>query len=102
MFSKFFIDRPIFATVLALLIVVGIGHARAFCPLRNTRHYTAYRTGGKGLSRSQCADVWWLKTVSILVEQQVNRSRRMLLYVPTHPHRGHIHALHCFYSRYRY
>ena len=37
MFSKFFIDRPIFATVLALLIVVAA--------LRNTRtlHRLPYR-----------------------------------------------------------
>ena len=37
MFSKFFIDRPIFATVLALLIIVAGLVTLVFCPLRNIR-----------------------------------------------------------------
>ena len=56
MFSKFFINRPIFATVLALLIVVAglvTGHT-PHCAVSG--HYAAYRSGQRRLSGCQRAD----------------------------------------------
>ena len=53
MFSKFFINRPIFATVLALLIVVAGLVTLGILPIA---HYAAYRSGQRRLSGCQRAD----------------------------------------------
>lgn len=56
MFSKFFINRPIFATVLALLIVVAGLVALNILPVAQfSGDYTSERNSGIGcLSRCEC------------------------------------------------
>ena len=57
MFSKFFINRPIFATVLALLIVVaGLVTLGILPHCAVSGHYAAYRSGQRRLSGCQRAD----------------------------------------------
>ena len=51
MFSKFFINRPIFATVLALLIVVA---GLVTLNILISGDHTANGAGLCGLSRSKC------------------------------------------------
>lgn len=53
MFSKFFINRPIFATVLALIIVVaGLVTLNILPSGAIPGHYTAYGASFRRISRS--------------------------------------------------
>ena len=54
MFSKFFINRPIFATVLALLIVVAGLVTLNILPVAQFPEITANGAGLCGLSRGKC------------------------------------------------
>ena len=80
MFSKFFIDRPIFATVLALLIVVAGLVTLGILPIAQypditppTVQVSAVYPGANAQTVAQ--------TVGIPIEQQVNGVDGMLLYV---------------------
>ena len=77
MFSKFFINRPIFATVLALLIVVaGLVTLGILPHCAVSGHYAAYRSGQRRLSGANAQTV--AQTVGIPIEQQVNGVEGML------------------------
>lgn len=55
MFSKFFIERPIFATVLALLFVVaGLVTLNILPVAQYPRYYASYRASQCGISGCQC------------------------------------------------
>ena len=89
MFSKFFIDRPIFATVLALLIVVAGLVTLGILPIAQypditppTVQVSAVYPGANAQTVAQ--------TVGIPIEQQVNGVEGCFICLPTHPHRGHI------------
>ena len=77
MFSKFFIDRPIFATVLALLIVVADWSHWASCPSHNIR--TSHHPPCKSVPVYPGANAQTVaQTVGIPIEQQVNGVDGML------------------------
>ena len=80
MFSKFFIDRPIFATVLALLIIVAGLVTLGILPIAQypditppTVQVSAVYPGANAQTVAQ--------TVGIPIEQQVNGVDGMLLYI---------------------
>lgn len=101
MFSKFFIDRPIFATVLALLIVVAGLVTLGILPIAQypditppTVQVSAVYPGANAQTVAQ--------TVGIPIEQQVNGVDGMLYMSSNSSSSGGVFA-HChFRSRHRY
>ena len=98
MFSKFFIDRPIFATVLALLIVVAGLVTLGILPIAQypditppTVQVSAVYPGANAQTVAQ--------TVGIPIEQQVNGVDGMLLYVLQLQLIGRLLAYHYFCRR---
>ena len=101
MFSKFFIDRPIFATVLALLIVVAGLVTLGILPIAQypditppTVQVSAVYPGANAQTVAQN------RRYSYRAASQ--RSRRDALYVFQLILIGGIFAYHYFCSRYRY
>lgn len=92
MFSKFFIDRPIFATVLALLIVVAGLVTLGILPIAQypditppTVQVSAVYPGANAQTVAQ--------TVGIPIERRSTEWTECFICRPTHPHRGRIRSL---------
>ena len=101
MFSKFFIDRPIFATVLALLIVVAGLVTLGILPIAQypditppTVQVSAVYPGANAQTVAQ--------TVGIPIEQQVNGVDGMLLHVLQLQLIGRLLSYHYFCRRHRH
>ena len=77
MFSRFFIDRPIFASVLSIVIMLAGGIASVTLPVAQyPRDHAAHGRGLGVLSRRQCQVV--ADTVAAPIEQQVNGVENMM------------------------
>lgn len=101
MFSKFFINRPIFATVLALLIVVAGLVTLGILPIAQypditppTVQVSAVYPGANAQTVAQ--------TVGIPIEQQVNGVEGMLYMSSNSSSSGCLFAHHYFCRRNRY
>src|SRR5882762_11996825 len=77
MFSKFFIDRPIFASVLSILITLGGGIAVFTLPIAQYPEITPPTVEVSATYPGANAEVL-LDTVAAPIEQQVNGVENML------------------------
>ena len=74
--SKFFIDRPIFAGVLSVLIFWSAPSRCSSCRSRNTRGRAAFRGGARPVSGRQPQVI--AETVASPLEEQINGVEDML------------------------